>query len=472
MNKLYDNIQKLKFKSFDLIKNFTHIEPSKYLSNSIKTLINDQDKEMLSGKYINCLGNNQINLSHRLLLFFDIIQQINININSIITIQPYFWFKKFDLSTKSQFVKAYTLHLCKNISYDNIIYNPIDLEKKDEYNKAYSPKSLSNLILKKYDFIYGELLRDKKDFLIKIYIDDLGALIDFSLNNLNIGGSVAILTSKLTNESLKFIELIISKNIFTHYSIIQSKYISVISYLSMSKIILLNNFTGKKIYSNELSKIIIDFDNNVNVDEFSLNYDIVVYNTFERLYYEIYNIQNKDELQIYIYNNILEYCNNIKIFIGSKYVHEKKIKIWKELLLNKLKYVLYNTDNDINLLFTFIVNNLLKDSGMIYVLDNNNGKIVKKIHNVEFIDDIEIVNNKTFDLIFISDSISKHNLKNIFLQIQKQWNILNNNGYMIFDNIIDTYINYKQSFDLFYKLYIDEINILYLDYSHIIIKKI
>jgi len=264
----------------------------------------------------------------------------------------------------------------------------------------------------------------------------------------------------------------ISKNMFTHYSIVQAKYISVISYLSRSKVIVLHNFTGKKIYYDELCELLKDFDKNINVDELTLNYDLTIHNTFERLYYEMYNIQNKDELQKYVYNNILEYCNNIQIFIGSKYVHEKKIKVWNELLLNKVKNVLYNTDNDINLFFTFIVNNLLEDSGMIYVLDNNNGKIVKKIDNVEFIDDIVAVDNKTFDLIFISDSISKYKLKDIFLQIQNQWNLLNNNGYIVFDNINDIYINYKQAFDLFYQIFKSDINIIFNHNSHIIIKKI
>ena len=50
MTELFDNIQNLKYKSLELIRNLTDEDPLKYLSKSIRSLINDQDKEMLSHK--------------------------------------------------------------------------------------------------------------------------------------------------------------------------------------------------------------------------------------------------------------------------------------------------------------------------------------------------------------------------------------------------------------------------------------
>ena len=180
----------------------------------------------------------------------------------------------------------------------------------------------------------------------------------------------------------------------------------------------------------------------------------------------------------YISNNILEYCNNIEIFIGSKYVNEKKLSIWKEIFINKVSKVsnvLYNTDNDINLFFTFIVTNLLKKDGFVNIVDLNKSKISKEFDRMEFInaEDIEkYKNNKTFDIIFISDSIAKNNIKYIFLEILNRWLLLEKNGIMLFDNLNEIYQNYKYAYESFYKLFFDEIQILYIDYSNVIIKKL
>jgi hypothetical protein len=157
-------------------------------------------------------------------------------------------------------------------------------------------------------------------------------------------------------------------------------------------------------------------------------------------------------------------------------VNERKINIWKNTFnKTKISNVLYNTDNDINLFFTYILNNKLKSDGTIYTIKLKESKLSKNITNYKFINNNDIDDFKTelkFDIIYISDSDVDKNSKYIFMDILKRWQLLKKNGFFVFDNLNDIYYNYKNAFEIFQKLFYDEINIQYSDFSHIILKKL
>lgn len=472
-------INKFKWSSYDKIRSITNIEPVDYLQNAIKTLINEQDEKMVSEKYINCLGKIQIKLSHRLLLFFDILHQINIESNNILSVLPYFRFKKKNIFEKTEFIYAYSLHMCKEVKYKNIIIHDIDLESSDKYNMAYSAKSLSVLKIDNFDFIYIEFVRKKNDMTEKNYLknffDDFSGIFDLIMNNISINGNCLILISHVTFELIKFLELIINKNIFTSYKIVSSKYVSVLSYLSRAKFILLTNFTGNKINFNNLNKAYNKYDFNLNIRELTKSLDLNIYNTFERINADIISIYDEKILKEYIYNNILEYCNNIEIFIGSKYVNKRKINIWKHIFgRQKVSKILYNTDNDTNVFFTYIYEKILSSNGLIYIIDLNKSKIDKTITNIKFIDEeyINKIESESIDIIFITNNNNDKSIKELFFNITNRWNLLKKDGLFVFDNLNEIYINYKTAYDYFEKMFFNEYNVQYIDFSQIIIKKI
>jgi hypothetical protein len=438
------------------IEEITETNIYKYIDKIIKLLINEQTISKIN---LSCVANKQIKLSHRKLFFYDILQQINIKINSILIISPSFWFSKMDVMEKTDFIFAYELFLCSTLSFVNLIY-----DKETELDKFKNET--------KFDFIYAELLREKTEFGLKIYLDDVIKTIKLAFNNLNIDGNILILTSGLTFEAFEFLNDLINKNIFVSCSFEFSKNISVLSYKSSAYFVLLKNYTGKK----------YKFTDMLQNDELFTNETLEAYNKnlnneFEKMYYEMYNL-NETQLEKYMYDNILDYCNNIQIFLSSKYVFNKKIAVWDSLVITG-STILYNVDDDINMFFTYIKSIMLnksmslKDSQeIIYINNNAKLQIDKKIKQTKFITDKKDIKKISFDIIYISNIFIINTVKNIFLDILYFYERLNKEGFILFDNINEININYKTAYDIFYKIFNTEIQILYDDFSQIICKKI
>ena len=104
----------------DRIEEITKTNVYKYIDKIIKSLINEQTISKIN---LSCISNKQVKLSHRKLFFYDILQQINIKINSILTISPSFWFSKMDVKEKTDFIFSYELYLCSVLSFVNLIYD-------------------------------------------------------------------------------------------------------------------------------------------------------------------------------------------------------------------------------------------------------------------------------------------------------------------------------------------------------------
>ena len=425
MNKLNNITDKI----FEKISNITNTDTDKLLENLAKEIITTEESSKYIEKYIKCTQDKHLKLSHRKLLYYDIIKKLNPNISSIINILPYFWFKNIQLTEKFSMTISYELYLCKLLNHVNIIIDDSD-HKSDKYNKSFSANSLGNYKLKcKYDFIHAELFKDlnKKNYLM--INDYLIGLCNFIYNNLNENGSVLIHIQSFNKDICVFIKNLIDNNIFTNYNIFHVDNISVFSLKSHDYYIYLTNYTNKQIDTSDLyKKCNID-----DIEQIIKNKDDSTYDKLLYMYYQITDINNKDDMIIFIKNDMVNYCNLIGIHIDSEYTINNKYNIWNTYF-NHIKKNILNIlyiGSKHNIFYKYIYDNLM---------NNKSSNLYKK--NIK---------NIYYNIIYFENDYDI--ISDIFLQLLDFFRQLDKNGIFIINNYNNNILNYNDAFSTFKKLF-------------------
>jgi hypothetical protein len=393
-NDFYDIIKKIN----TIIEKYTDTKSDEYIKNIINNFISNDYKLSFDKRYKKCVSND-LTLSSRFIIYYDLIKNINCEPTSIINILPYFWFKNTKPKDDFIFTKIYKFYKCDEIKNYNIL---IDDNNKDAYNT----NKLKKLILnKKYDLIHAELFRDKKMINFNIVDDLFISLCEFMENNLNEKGTLFIHLYTINKNIMIYIKNLIKQNIFTNFQILSYGFISLCSLHSYDFYLQLNNYTNKKINFK-------NFDYNINTEDIEDNIDNIKKNNFDKIFYYYYELEKmtskeniKENIKNYIENNIIEYCN----YIGLKIETEEIIKE-KNLFLNSLD---------------------MKFKNILCICDKENSflnYIISKTNNFD-----KIINKNTYYNIIFIENINDE-IYDIFIYIMKYWMNLKNDGFIIIDN--------------------------------------
>jgi hypothetical protein len=427
-NDFFDIIKKIN----DIIEKYTYTKSDEYIKNIINNFISNDYKLLFDKRYKKCVSDN-LTLSSRFIIYYDLIKNINCSPSSIINILPYFWFKNTSHKEDFIFTKIYKFYICNDIKNYNILID-------DNDKNAYSNNKLKKLKLnKKYDLIHAELFRDKKVVNFNIVDDLFISLCEFMENNLNEKGTLFIHLYSINKNIMIYIKNLIKQNIFTNFQILSYGFISLYSLHSYDFYLQLNNYTNKKINFK-------NFDYNINTEDIEENIDNIKKNNFDKIfyyYYEMEKMTSKEDIEKYIKNNIMEYCN----YIGLKIETDEIIKE-KNLFLNsldmKLKSILCICDKD--------------NSFMKYIMSKTNNFDI-------------ILNKNTYYTIIFIENINDE-IYDIFTHIMNYWINLKNDGFLIIDNKNIKTNNYNFTISNLINLLSKNINIYKSLYYTVFQKKI
>jgi hypothetical protein len=360
---------------------------------------------------------------------------------------PSFWFNGIDKHTTFTFTRASEYYQCREVSNINLLINP-----SNEEPNTYSPESLKKIKLKeKSDLIHAELIKNRdeiKDY--KNINDYLLNLLKFAYHNLNTGKDLIIHLTTIENETMHILNDLIQQNIFIDYQIMNTNKVSLVDVNFIGYFVYLSNYSGKKYKkSKNLKEIKID-----DIKDIVQQREKIVDAKFAQIYEMILKLKTKEEAIEFVKNNIIEMCHNIGIYIGSKYLLQRKYKHWNHIFSDyKLLNICYYIDNK-------------DDSFKKYIHKNHHN-----YNEYTYLDDSHDLHKINIIYVNLINTYSKIDIIHNFINL---WKTLKT-GILIFDNIhLDDIIEddvYMDTYHIFMNIIQNNYKLLMNEYQCVILQK-